>query len=123
MKAGSAQAESCCVYVKSEKFMQHMLDIFPKLFDCWANPVAHLLLLKSSMTKTISVIVEIASQPVKGISLQVGMIYSSMQGSLVKEACGLYLEYIHFYSSIDVDSQPLQNPRGFCNGVTKARLP
>ena len=29
--------------------MQHMHGIIPKLFDCWANPVAHLLLLKSSM--------------------------------------------------------------------------
>ena len=46
MKAGSAQAESCCVYVQPEKFMQHMHDIIPKLFDCWADPVAHLLLQK-----------------------------------------------------------------------------
>jgi len=49
MKAGFAQAESCCVYVKPEKFMQHMHDITPKLFYCWADLVAHLLLLKSSM--------------------------------------------------------------------------
>ena len=46
-----AQAESCGVYVKPEKFIQHMHDIIPKLFDCWADPVAHLLLLKSSMDK------------------------------------------------------------------------
>ena len=26
-----------------------MHDIIPKLFDCWADPVAHLLLVKSSM--------------------------------------------------------------------------
>ena len=45
MKAGLAQAESCCVYVKPEKFMQHMDGIIPQLFDCWAN---HLLLIKSS---------------------------------------------------------------------------
>ena len=49
IRAGSAQAESCCVYVKPEKIMQHMRGIIPKLFDCWANPVDHLLLLKSSM--------------------------------------------------------------------------
>ena len=45
------QAESCCVYVKPEKFMQHMHGKIPLLFDCWADPVAHLLLLKSSMAK------------------------------------------------------------------------
>ena len=28
-----------------------MHDIIPKLFDCWADPVAHLLLLKSSMLR------------------------------------------------------------------------
>ena len=47
---GSAQAGSCCVYVKPEKIMQH---IHSKLFDCWADPVAHLLLLKSSMLQLI----------------------------------------------------------------------
>ena len=41
MKAGSAQAESCCVYVKPKKCIQHIHDILPKLFDCWADPVAH----------------------------------------------------------------------------------
>ena len=53
MKAGSAQAESCCVYVKPEKFMQHMHGKIPKLFDCWADPVPHLLLLKSSMANSL----------------------------------------------------------------------
>ena len=56
MKAGFAQAESCCVYVKPENFMQHMHDIIPKLFDCWANPLAHLLLLKSSKVRVILMI-------------------------------------------------------------------
>ena len=56
MKAGSAQAESCCVYVEPKKFMQHMHGIIPKLFYCWANPVAHLLLLKSSMGSVIVLI-------------------------------------------------------------------
>ena len=28
-----------------------MHGIIPQLFDCWADPVARLLLLKSSMTK------------------------------------------------------------------------
>ena len=49
MKAGSAQAKSYCVCVKPPKIMLHMHGIIPQLFDCWANPVAHLLLLKSSM--------------------------------------------------------------------------
>ena len=53
MNAGLAQAESCCVYVKPEKIMQHMHGIIPKLFYCWADPVAHLLLLKSSMTELL----------------------------------------------------------------------
>ena len=44
MKAVLAQAESCCVYVIPQKIMQHMHGIIQKLFDCWANPVAHLLL-------------------------------------------------------------------------------
>ena len=29
--------------------MQHVHGIIPFMFDCWANPVVHLLLLKSSM--------------------------------------------------------------------------
>ena len=33
--------------------MQQMHGIIPQLFDCWADPVAHLLLLKSSMDSTI----------------------------------------------------------------------
>ena len=49
MKAGSAQAKSCCVCVKPKKIMQQMHGIIPQLFDCWADPVAHLFLLKSSM--------------------------------------------------------------------------
>ena len=40
-----------CVYDKSKKIMQHMHGIIPQLFDFWANPVAHLLLLKSSMVR------------------------------------------------------------------------
>ena len=46
MKAGSVQAESCCIYVKPEKIV---LGIISQLFDCWTNPVAHLLPLKCSM--------------------------------------------------------------------------
>ena len=49
MKSVSAQAESCCVYVLPPKRMQHMQGIIPYLFDCWADPVVHLLLLKSSV--------------------------------------------------------------------------
>jgi len=29
--------------------MQHMHDIIPYFFDCWADSAAHLLILKSSM--------------------------------------------------------------------------
>ena len=49
MKAASAQAVSCCVYAKPQIMMQHMDDIIPYMFDCWAAPVVHLLLLKSSL--------------------------------------------------------------------------
>ena len=53
MKAVSAQAESSCVYVKHQKIDQHICGIIPQLFDCWANPVVHLLLLKSSIAQWI----------------------------------------------------------------------
>ena len=43
-----AQVESCCVYVKHKKIMQHMYGLVPYLFDCWADPVVNLLLLKRS---------------------------------------------------------------------------
>ena len=46
---GLAQAESCCVNVKPKKIMQHMHGIIPYLFDFWAIPVAHLIILESSM--------------------------------------------------------------------------
>ena len=49
MKAVSAQVERCCVYVTPQKIMHYMHGIIPWLFDSWANPVVHLLLLKSSM--------------------------------------------------------------------------
>ena len=49
MKAFSAKAESCCVYVNPPKIMQHMHGIIPYMFDCWADLVVHLLLLNSSM--------------------------------------------------------------------------
>ena len=53
MKAVSAQAKSCPVNVKSIKIMQHIHCIIPQLFDCWADPIVHLLLLKSSMDHVI----------------------------------------------------------------------
>ena len=56
MKAGLAQAKSCFVYVKPEKFMLHMHDIIQYLFDCWADPVAHLLLPKRSMLRLVAFI-------------------------------------------------------------------
>ena len=49
VKAFSAKAESCCVSVNPPKIMQHMHGIIPYMFDCWADLVVHLLLLKSSM--------------------------------------------------------------------------
>ena len=42
MKAVSAQAKICSVYVKPKKIMQHMHGIIPFMFECLANPVAHL---------------------------------------------------------------------------------
>ena len=41
---------SCCVYDKS-KSMQHTHGLILYMLDYWADPVVHLLLLKSSMTK------------------------------------------------------------------------
>ena len=35
--------------------MQQMHGIIPQLFDCWADPVAHLLLLQSSMEKAFEI--------------------------------------------------------------------
>ena len=49
MKAVSAQVVSCCVYDKSKQSKQKLHGTFTYLFGCWANPVVHLLLLKSSM--------------------------------------------------------------------------
>ena len=43
MKAVSAYAKSCCVYVKLPKIVQYMHGIIPYLFDSWADPVVHLL--------------------------------------------------------------------------------
>ena len=54
MKAVLAQAEGCSVYVKNPK---NYVDIHGKLkqqFDYWADAVAHLLLLKSSMVDPIT---------------------------------------------------------------------
>ena len=45
--AVAAQAESCCVYVKPKKIMPPMHGNI--LFGYWALPMAHLLILKSSM--------------------------------------------------------------------------
>ena len=41
---------SCCVYDKPQKIMQHKHGNIPLIFDCLADLVVHLLLLKSSMT-------------------------------------------------------------------------
>ena len=49
MKAVLAQVVSCLVYDKPLKNMQHMHGIIPYIFACCANPVDHLLLLKTSM--------------------------------------------------------------------------
>ena len=39
-----------CLCKKNQKNMQPMHDIIPCMFDCFADPVVHLLLLKSSIT-------------------------------------------------------------------------
>ena len=49
--AVSAQVESCCVYVQPPKIMLHMHGDIPYMFGGWNDPVVHLLLLQSSMTK------------------------------------------------------------------------
>ena len=46
----SAKEESCCVYVKPPKIMQHY-SVGRYIFYCWADSIVHLLLLKSSMVK------------------------------------------------------------------------
>ena len=51
MKAVSAELVSCCVYDKTKKVMEHMYGIIPIMFDYWADPVVHLLLVKSSMVE------------------------------------------------------------------------
>ena len=44
--------QKAVVYMlKHPKIMQHLHGIISKLFDCWANPVVHLILLKSSMNQ------------------------------------------------------------------------
>ena len=48
---GSAQMSNCCVYEKPEKIVQYMHGNISFMFDCWADPVVHLLLLKSFMSK------------------------------------------------------------------------
>ena len=40
MKAVSSQAESCCIDVKLNEFVQHMYGI---MLDCWDDPAVHLL--------------------------------------------------------------------------------
>ena len=45
--------QKAVVFMLNQKNMQHMHGIIPKFFDCWADPVAHLLLLKSSMDAAI----------------------------------------------------------------------
>ena len=53
MKAVSVQLVRRCVYDKPQKIMQHVDGIIPNMFDCWADPVVHLLLPKSSTTSGI----------------------------------------------------------------------
>ena len=44
---------SCCVYHNPEKIMQHMHGNIPYLFDFWANPFVHLILLRSYMAESL----------------------------------------------------------------------
>ena len=50
MKAVWAQVVSWCVYDKPKNYVAHD-GFIPYIFDCWADPVVHLLLLKSSMVR------------------------------------------------------------------------
>ena len=49
MKAVLAQVVSCCVFDKWKKIIQDMHDNVVYMFDCCADPVVHLLLLKRFM--------------------------------------------------------------------------
>ena len=49
MNAVLAQVVSCSVYDKSKQNKQHLHDMTPYMFDCWADPVVNLLVLNSSM--------------------------------------------------------------------------
>ena len=45
----SAQVVSCCGLRTTKKSLQHTHSHIPHMFDHWADPVVHLLLLKSSL--------------------------------------------------------------------------
>ena len=48
MKAFIGSNGKLFFYDKLQKIRKHMLDNIPYMFDYWADPVVHLLLLKSS---------------------------------------------------------------------------
>ena len=50
----SAQDVSCRAYDEPPNVMQYMHGNIPYMFDCWADPVVHLLLLKNSTTPSSS---------------------------------------------------------------------
>ena len=52
MKAGSAQAKAVVFVLNPKKYATDAWHD-STVFDCWADPVAHLLLLKSSMTTDV----------------------------------------------------------------------
>ena len=56
MKAVLAQIESFCVLSNHKNVIKYTHGIIPHLFDCWADPVVHLLLLKSSMAIQLRIV-------------------------------------------------------------------
>ena len=48
--------QKAVVFMFNSKNMQDMHGMIPKLFDCRADPVAHLLLRKSSMSKVKNIL-------------------------------------------------------------------
>ena len=49
MKAVSAPVVSCCAFNKPIKKLQQLHGNISYMFNCWADPVVHLILLKRSM--------------------------------------------------------------------------
>ena len=62
MQAAFAHVVSCWVFEKTVKMFSKHGNI-PYMFDCWHDPIVHLLLLKSSMPQGIYSILNVPSLP------------------------------------------------------------